>query len=77
MPVSVCGTGRLIVLERLFAAMTSNSFRIKPSALRHGDIQRPDCSVHGVLLDSTFETGEGILTLCPSTAPFGLVLGPG
>ena len=46
------------------------------SPLRDGGVYHPDPSFPGVLAGSTFMTGDGILTVCPSATPLGLALGP-
>ena len=52
-------------------------FRIEvPSPLRDGGVYHPDSPVPGVLPISTFPSGDGILTVCPSATPLGLALGP-
>ena len=47
-----------------------------PSPLRDGGVYHPAPSVLGVTPGSPFTPGGGILTPCPSAAPFGLALGP-
>ena len=52
-------------------------FRIEvPSPLRDGGVYHPDASRTGVLSSSSFPSGRGILTPCPSATPLGLALGP-
>jgi hypothetical protein len=50
-------------------SVTSTNNSRMPSPLRDGGVYHPDPSVTGVLPASTYVTGGGILTACPSATP--------